>query len=65
MTDTRTIPERCQATAKDGKQCGAKPRPNRPYCLWHDDADDAQEKRRLISHRERACGRCGNERQAA
>jgi hypothetical protein len=51
MADTRMNPDRCQATAKGGSQCGATARPNRPFCLWHDDAPDAQEKRRLISQK--------------
>jgi hypothetical protein len=51
MTDTRAMPDRCQALAKGGSQCGAKPRPGRNYCLWHDDAEDAVEKRRAISQK--------------
>jgi len=47
MPDTRRTHEKCQATAKNGKPCAAKPRPGRPYCLWHD--PEAEDRRREIS----------------
>ncbi len=28
--------DRCSATTKDGKPCGAAPRPGRSFCPWHD-----------------------------
>jgi hypothetical protein len=41
--------ERCQATAASGRPCSATPRPDRPFCLWHD--PEAAELRRELSRR--------------
>jgi hypothetical protein len=49
MPDTRTTAEQCQANARSGQPCGAKPRPGRPFCLWHD--PEAEELRRDISRK--------------
>jgi hypothetical protein len=41
--------DRCQATAASGNPCSAKPRPGRPFCLWHD--PEAEQLRREISRK--------------
>ena len=49
MADTKAIAEHCQANNAEGNQCGAKPRPGRPVCLWHD--PEAAELRRELSRK--------------
>lgn len=41
------MPERCQATARNGKPCGAAPMPGEALCPWHSPA--AAEQRRQWS----------------
>ena len=43
------MPEKCQATAASGNQCAARPRPGRPFCLWHD--PEAEALRREIARK--------------